>query len=113
MTREEWIKAVRSGFDVTELYGPSSLDEFAARFVDRVILPALPVWQPIETAPRNCAIIMTCKIEEMPDGSRFVSWVADGFFDGDDWCFGSFDLEADEHSPPTHWQPLPTPPEGE
>ena len=59
-------------------------------------------WQPIETAPR--------------DGTPILS------FDGTDmavieWAYGAWRVAVDEYgvnqieaTPPTHWQPLPTPP---
>lgn len=57
-------------------------------------------WQPIETAPK--------------DGSRVLLWSKHwsashtGQFYGNWWS--SFYEIGPFHSPPTHWQPLPTPP---
>jgi hypothetical protein len=68
-------------------------------------------WQPIETAPKDGTAILVCSAWTMPDGLYRVGWIADGFFDGGHWLFGWLDLDPEEYSPPTHWMPLPAPPE--
>lgn len=110
MTREEWIKAVRAGFDVTELSGPSSLDEFAARFVDRVILPALPVWRTMDSAPRDGSMFLGYQetpgdFERKMEICLWLSWEKN---DGESGGF----FTSHSGLMPTHWMPLPTPPEG-
>lgn len=67
-------------------------------------------WQPIETAPKEGTGIVGSAWWKMADGVYCLGWLAEGYFDGDDWAFASFDLDADEYSAPTHWMPLPQPP---
>lgn len=66
-------------------------------------------WQPIETAPRDGTDILVCSAWIMADGAYRIGWAADGYFDGDCWVFGSFDVDPDEYSAPTFWMPLQTP----
>lgn len=89
--------------------------ECATEIVDRVIFPALPVWQPIETAPKE-------------HGEYVLLWIpgknrrAIGWWDRDRyskrprpfwiWTIGSRHSISDcRANPPTHWQHLPMPPE--
>lgn len=67
-----------------------------------------PLWQPIETAPRDNSIILLAGIDD--DGNQVVGegyWETYSWWDGEhnnpewSWCW-----EAD----PTHWMPLPEPP---
>jgi hypothetical protein len=61
-------------------------------------------WKPIETAPRDCQILL-CKIYN--DGDASISageWVDE---------IGGFDMMGYTwHMFPTHWMPLPEPPNG-
>lgn len=57
-------------------------------------------WQPIETAPR--------------DGTIFIAWFGEYAESGYFWEGGSFVWQHDGDSPmtgPTHWMPMPPPPE--
>ena len=58
-----------------------------------------PKWQPIETAPKDGTKIIVFE-------SGQIMQVAWGGVFGDTWQGFSFFVEY-----PTHWQPLPTPPE--
>ena len=69
-------------------------------------LRAATAWQPIETAPR--------------DGTTVLLWLVDGqmMIDGEYAIQGfhsarAWRTEFHVTAEPTHWQPLPTPPEGE
>jgi DNA-binding XRE family transcriptional regulator len=66
-------------------------------------------WQPIETAPKDGTDIIVCSAWIMADGAYRIGWVADGYFDGDCWVFGSFDVDPEDYSAPTHWMPLSAP----
>lgn len=55
---------------------------------------ALPVWQPIETAPK--------------DGEQYVAW--DGEKIAIIWWAGYWEVD-EPFGKPTHWMPLPAPPE--
>jgi hypothetical protein len=63
-------------------------------------------WQPIATAPRDAAIIVNC-------GSgrpKIVHWVADKRYEGDG-VWGLMDHGLQVAYRPTHWMPVPAPPE--
>ena len=78
-------------------------------------------WQPIETAPRDGTDILVCVTHNVPseecdsrpsasDGYvwetlQWVDWARDPY----EWpiCRGRVDIPF----PPTHWMPLPEPPE--
>lgn len=75
-------------------------------------------WQPIETAPRDGTYIL------VTNGRANGAWVAhclpvavSGYRFGQPWR--SVMLNHDHlskgarHLPPTHWMPLPTPPQGD
>lgn len=73
---------------------------------------ALPVWRPIETAPKDgTVVLLLCKYEWASDVHR--NGICVGFFGpANRWDMaitGNYlqSLEID----PTHWMPLPTPPE--
>ena len=70
-------------------------------------------WQPIETAPRDGTRVLVCEWEE----ERPIQWVAE-------WCeprdcvwlhragfVPYFNRSDTPILRPTHWQPLPAPPE--
>lgn len=63
-------------------------------------------WRPIETAPRDGGVFLAFTEIEMNDGTRrakyfLCRWAGDAWLDPDWPC-------SDE---PTHWMPLPTPPQ--
>jgi hypothetical protein len=62
-------------------------------------------WQPIDTAPKDGTAIL---IHPAAGEMRVVHWRIDrGYWSTDSWDDGGYD--ADMH--PTHWMPLPPPPE--
>ena len=68
----------------------------------------MSAWQPIETAPKDCSLLLT-------DGktSSEGGWVSDAD-QGADWegqlgMAGWWSVSL--AGPPTHWQPLPAPTE--
>jgi hypothetical protein len=110
MTRDEWINALYER--MPDGFSRASV----GMIVDDLILPALPVWQPIETAPKE-------------HGEYVLLWIpgknrrAIGWWDRDRyskrprpfwiWTIGSRHSISDcRANPPTHWQHLPMPPEG-
>lgn len=70
-------------------------------------------WQPIETAPKDGTPILLYK----PNEKRMGAYLLAGFWDVEWWaCAGSklvyfSRLDQREYGHPTHWQPLPEPPE--
>lgn len=58
-----------------------------------------PQWLPIESAPSQGCILAFC-----PDDGQFVATRS-----GNSWCLDTGDVMLVME--PTHWQPLPTPPE--
>jgi len=73
-------------------------------------------WQPIETAPKDGTAVLLYK----PDEEMMGSYTLVGFWDKQ-WCNWAGDGDAlvyfsylyqKEYGHPTHWQPLPEPPEG-
>jgi hypothetical protein len=69
-------------------------------------------WQPIETAPKDGSIIMLYG-EYMNTYNCAGKVFSFGyyFFSQKQWmCYPSHN-EATDHIEPTHWQPLPEPPE--
>lgn len=66
-------------------------------------------WQDISTAPKDGTGILACSAWIMADGAYRIGWVSDGYFDGETWVFGSFDVDPDEYSAPNHWMPLSAP----
>lgn len=68
--------------------------------------PAIPAWQPIETAPRDGTVILLCRVHPNPDVRIAVSdgqWLetSNGHWD---WVWPYIRKE------PTHWMPLPAAP---
>lgn len=62
---------------------------------------ALPVWQPIETAPKDGK-----KILVLAAPGIYIAWWSDGNWEDHQRMFnGGAALK------PTHWMPLPAPPE--
>jgi hypothetical protein len=88
----------------SSLFGPTSKTADLFRDIREVILAlaAQPVdgWRPIETAPRG--------------GERFVAHIANGQITVGWYISGKFfvaDNLGSGETEPTHWMPLPTPPE--
>ncbi len=76
------------------------LDMCAQLWEENCALRAKLAWQPIETAPKDGTEILGCWLPSLVCG--VVSW---GF---GEWA------EADERvRAPTHWMPLPEPPDAE
>lgn len=67
-------------------------------------LPELPIWRPIETAPKDGASVL------MSNGK----WISIGFYTatgwGDDEPPGWYSDDSPSRAHPTHWMPLPAPP---
>lgn len=97
-----------------------------------------PQWQPIETAPKETPLLLYCPetpdfpgYDKPPSAAQhlFVGWFGFAAHDGrgppDRWVFqcvttevfyggeltGSWDEYEWTECKPTHWRPLPTPPE--
>jgi hypothetical protein len=60
-------------------------------------------WQDISTAPKGVWVAAYRPSLSLPAGG----WVASLIYEDGEWC----DIRGNAYSP-THWQPLPTPPEG-
>ena len=74
-------------------------------------------WQPIETAPKDGTSVIVyngkyvteaCWLDQ-PDDDGHTGWCESGF------CFGGilYDLHNEMDDDPTHWMPLPKPPESD
>ena len=71
-------------------------------------LRAAAEWKPIETAPMDWStILLFC-----PDSPRNDGGVCQGYFAAE--CEGDSNWHAEDREiiQPTHWRPLPTPPQG-
>jgi len=98
-----------SNMDIVGMQADRLLEQ--AKEINRLLeeitcLRAATAWQPIETAPR--------------DGTTVLLWLVDGqmMIDGEYAIQGfhsarAWRTEFHVTAEPTHWQPLPTPPEGE
>ena len=64
-------------------------------------------WQPIETAPKDGSVFLGYWLGKMRDCSALQRE------DGVIWTFGAFSFheEMRKGNIPTHWMPLPPPPE--
>ena len=60
-------------------------------------------WQPIETAPKNRRVLVARPGEE-PVIAENVMYTSAGY----SWCSGYQEMRIR----PTHWMPLPPPPDG-
>lgn len=58
------------------------------------------MWQPIETAPKKQAVLVT------QNGDVAIGWCSP-LVDGDYWDINPY---SDDITAPTHWMPLPAPP---
>jgi hypothetical protein len=64
-------------------------------------------WHPIETAPRGGTEVLVC-LWAYGDPSQGERHMSVAFWEHDTWT-----TEQAPLWPPTHWQPLPAPPEAE
>lgn len=72
-------------------------------------------WQPIESAPRDGSWVLLTggTIDYGWDGDTIPPVVIGQSCGESDWQFAWYDCGYyGEYENPTHWQPLPTPPEG-
>ena len=73
-------------------------------------------WQPIETAPKDGTILIGKIPNESPDLNREIKW-AFGWCSLYKWEWAGMRkatwLKLNEEHQPTHWQPLPKPPQEE
>jgi len=67
--------------------------------------PAVPQWQPIETAPKN-----KCFMAVVDGCVRLVSWGKTSHVPMWGWCLADQGAEDFDLCRPTHWMPLPQPP---
>lgn len=68
-------------------------------------------WQPIETAPKDGTdVLLWCAGAMEPSYALIASWVDFKGEAPDGWCDASTGRYNDG-CPPTHWMPLPSPPE--
>jgi alkylation response protein AidB-like acyl-CoA dehydrogenase len=67
-------------------------------------------WQPIETAPRDGTSILVAKAGKwVREASWWDAWYANTSDQG--WMPANIDEEYGSYIEPTHWMPLPEPPE--
>ena len=68
-------------------------------------------WQPIETAPRDGTAVLCWPFNysSLFEGKAEPEIVIGFFSENDWWCESNVSKTFD----PTHWRPLPTPPEGQ
>ena len=62
-----------------------------------------PQWQPIETAPKDCELLLYGEYTSGAKGLVQGAWNHGGAMFGPHWMGGIIR--------PTHWMPLPSPPE--
>lgn len=68
-------------------------------------------WQPIETAPRGTAALHK-RILGVVDGDvRVIAWGFTSHTKWLTWCLADQGVEDYDGCTPTHWMPLPDPPE--
>ena len=68
--------------------------------------PKFGEWQPIETAPKDGSLIMIGRLGwAMPARWRFYETLGSGY-----WVFSNNQHIKKTDSQPTHWMPLPEPP---
>lgn len=63
-------------------------------------------WKSIDTAPRDGTEILAGSWTQRGT----CLWIANGYFDDEDWCF-AFACESYDNSDPEFWSELPNPPE--
>lgn len=67
-------------------------------------------WQDIKTAPRDGTAVLLY----VPGWSHGDPLMTTASWYGDEWCLlmvGGYAVDSDVYPDPTHWQPLPAPPE--
>jgi hypothetical protein len=95
------------------------MDHDAAELINRLsveraeLMAALKAkWQPIETAPKDGTEVLIYGLA-WEDAQRGNYYAVAAFLDGA-WRDSPEDVDDGwEMNSPTHWMPLPTPPEGE
>lgn len=68
-------------------------------------------WRPIETAPRDRSVLLWCPADQR---QRVGEWSKSVDTGDEAWRFATFWLDETFHvllCNPTHWRPLPTPPD--
>lgn len=100
MTEEELTDLISDA--ITDSLEMDWTSRDGARAVVRALRAAnvMPVWHPIESAPK--------------DGTLILAPVGHGIMDVVSWWGGQWRETANAlaiRNEPTHWQPLPTPPE--
>jgi hypothetical protein len=106
-------RAGHVGYEKPEQAAQNLAMDAATAILQLLARPGRGGWLPIESAPRDGTDILGCVIGKCADGGQCYGWIADGYLDGEEWTFVSMAVEADEYTPPTHWQPLlplPEPP---
>ena len=69
-------------------------------------------WKPIDTAPKDGTKILLCRPTIRPDSFGVFCQVAAWWEGENNWIvYMSQPLEKPVHFEPTHWMPLPAPPE--
>lgn len=77
-------------------------------------------WQPIETAPKDGTAVYVCDTETWEPAPMIAHWGQHNSWDDgshwlcgrkDDWPRGKIKREPAIMPTPTHWMPLPAPPE--
>lgn len=78
-------------------------------------------WQPIETAPLDGTWVLLCggttteeDVDRYEEGikAKDTKRPVTAFWRGDEWCFAFWDGSwYSRYDRPTHWMPLPPPPE--
>jgi hypothetical protein len=69
---------------------------------------AMSEWQPIETASKNDGDVLLFRIDEWGDADMVVGWRGHLGL----WRYNNGAAGDEEITPrPTHWMPLPEPPE--
>lgn len=70
-------------------------------------------WKTIDSAPRDGTKILVCYIKSPSLGVKLVSWQKSVFGDPTDFRFYEGKASDGYDHFPTHWMPLPPPPEAE
>ena len=121
--REKAIEAARNAFiqnelgfvPVCEMKEPERQSWRAAIDAYEKALPqptSALNFRPLREAPHDGTAIVLAYIWEALDGTKRIGWIADGWVDDNGtWKIASFDVDEDDYSPPTHFIPLPVPPE--
>lgn len=93
---------------------PVSFDNISRRIAGAAAeierLRALTTWQPIETAPKDLLKRVLLRFEG-PFSDRTETGVAVGARTGDHWWLTCVWASSTPPVQPTHWRPLPPPPE--